>query len=268
MKRIITLTLVLFLTIPSMISHAEQPINLYLSGKLISDSGKIINQTTFVPLRLLIMHMGAKVDWKNSTKTVTVRYEQTAIQLTIGNKKVNKNGSEFTLRAAPKIINDKTMVPIRFISESFGSTVEWDGSSKSVYIDGRLESESDFEELLIQFVNRERRKRGLEPLIVDPELEKVAKVKSQNMFDFEYYGHNSVTFGTPFDMLDHYDISYTLFGENIAVGYETPKEVVEESMNSEDNRRNIVHDEFTHIGVGYVKGGKYKHYITLMFIKK
>lgn len=121
------------------------------------------------------------------------------------------------------------------------------------------------EEEVVRLVNVERAKEGLSPLTIDWELSRVAKYKSQDMHDKNYFSHTSPTYGSPFDMMKKFGISYTAAGENIAKGQKTAAEVVKAWMNSEGHRANIMSSKYTHIGVGYVADG---NYWTQMFIKK
>ncbi|MED3550692.1 SafA/ExsA family spore coat assembly protein [Cytobacillus praedii] len=124
------------------------------------------------------------------------------------------------------------------------------------------------EDQVVQLVNQERARYGLNPLKSNWELARVARYKSQDMIDRKYFDHNSPTYGTPFQMMKSFGISYRSAGENIAAGQSTPNEVVQAWMNSEGHRKNILSSTFTEIGVGYVKGGSYGHYWTQMFISK
>ncbi|XXM71070.1 SafA/ExsA family spore coat assembly protein [Lysinibacillus sphaericus] len=121
---------------------------------------------------------------------------------------------------------------------------------------------------VVKLVNAERVKAGLQPLKENWELSRVARYKSQDMIDKNYFSHTSPTYGSPFQMMKDFGISYQAAGENIAAGQRTPAEVVEAWMNSEGHRKNILSSTYTEIGVGYVKGGSYGHYWTQMFIKK
>ena len=85
-------------------------------------------------------------------------------------------------------------------------------------------------------------------------------MKNKNYFD-----HNSPTYGSPFDMMKSFGISYTSAGENIAMGQTTPEQVVQAWMDSQGHRENIMNPSFTQIGVGYVASG---NYWTQMFIGK
>ncbi|WP_082631736.1 SafA/ExsA family spore coat assembly protein [Cytobacillus praedii] len=124
------------------------------------------------------------------------------------------------------------------------------------------------EDQVVQLVNQERARYGLNPLKSNWELARVARYKSQDMIDRKYFDHNSPTYGTPFQMMKSFGISYRSAGENIAAGQSIPNEVVQAWMNSEGHRKNILSSTFTEIGVGYVKGGSYGHYWTQMFISK
>ncbi|PKG23415.1 CAP domain-containing protein, partial [Niallia nealsonii] len=124
---------------------------------------------------------------------------------------------------------------------------------------------SAFEKQVVELTNKERAKNGLSALTLDTELSKVARAKSQDMSKNNYFDHNSPTYGSPFDMMKQFGISYKAAGENIAKGQTTPEEVVKAWMNSEGHRANILSSKFTHIGVGYVENG---NYWTQQFIGK
>ncbi|AZQ48572.1 CAP domain-containing protein [Bacillus sp. GX] len=124
---------------------------------------------------------------------------------------------------------------------------------------------SEFEQRVVELTNAERTKQGLPALKIDTELSKVARIKSEDMQKNNYFDHNSPTYGSPFDMMKKFGISYTSAGENIAQGQRTPEEVVQAWMNSAGHRANILNNGFTHIGVGYVESG---NYWTQQFITK
>lgn len=124
---------------------------------------------------------------------------------------------------------------------------------------------SQFEQEVVALTNEERQKHGLEPLKVDWELSRVAQEKSRDMALNDYFSHNSPTYGSPFQMMQDWGISYTNAGENIAKGQRTPSEVVNAWMNSEGHRANILNEDFTHIGVGYYEKG---NHWTQQFIGK
>jgi uncharacterized YkwD family protein len=116
---------------------------------------------------------------------------------------------------------------------------------------------SAYEQKVVDLTNQERVKNGLSPLKVDVNLSKMAREKSRDMSANGYFSHTSPTYGSPFDMMKQYGITYRYAGENIAMGQRTPAEVVNAWMNSEGHRKNILSSNFTHIGVGYVAQGNY-----------
>ncbi len=126
-----------------------------------------------------------------------------------------------------------------------------------LYIPTTDSSVADYEKEVVRLVNVERSKQGLKPLASDWQLSRVARYKSQDMKDNGYFSHTSPTYGSPFEMMKSFGISYRTAGENIAKGQRTPAEVVNAWMNSTGHRANILNKSFTKIGVGYVKDGNY-----------
>ena len=120
-----------------------------------------------------------------------------------------------------------------------------------------------FEQEVIRLVNEQRVKNGLNPLTENWELSRVARYKSQDMVDNRYFSHTSPTYGSPFQMIRAFGISFRQAGENIAYGQRTPQAVVNAWMNSSGHRANILNASYTQIGVGYMAAG---NYWTQMFI--
>ncbi|WZL74161.1 CAP domain-containing protein [Clostridiaceae bacterium 35-E11] len=121
------------------------------------------------------------------------------------------------------------------------------------------------EEEMLRLLNGERTKNGLNPLKADMEITKVARLKSQDMIDKNYFSHNSPTYGSPFDMLKKFGVSYIYAGENLA-GNPSVQNAHESLMNSEGHRKNILNPNFTHIGIGIKEGSKYGKMCTQMFV--
>ena len=124
---------------------------------------------------------------------------------------------------------------------------------------------TQIERQAMELVNRIREQNGLKPLTISEDLSVKARVKAQDMKKQGYFSHNSPTYGTPFQMIKNFGISFRSAGENIARGYSTPQAVVNGWMNSSGHRANILNANYTHIGVGFVIGG---NYWTQMFIAK
>jgi len=111
-----------------------------------------------------------------------------------------------------------------------------------------------FDQQVLQIVNSERAKAGLSTLSMDSDLSNMALVKAQDMINNNYFDHTSPTYGSPFDMMKKFQITYKAAGENIAKGQPTPEQVMNDWMNSAGHRANILSSSFTHIGIGYFKG--------------
>lgn len=98
------------------------------------DNGHIL-----VPMRNICEGLGAEILWDGDTKSITAIKGKKLIRLTINNKTAYQNNIPIELDVPAKIVNGRTMVPIRFISEAFGATVEWDNDKKTVSIDDHTE---------------------------------------------------------------------------------------------------------------------------------
>ena len=87
-----------------------------------------------VPMRKIFEVLGASVDWSEETSTVTARKDKTEINLTIGSNVMLKNGKKIELDVPAKVMHDRTLVPIRAVSEGLGARVEWDEENQAVWI--------------------------------------------------------------------------------------------------------------------------------------
>ena len=111
-------------------------ISLYVNGNKIATTMDPIQLEgrVLVPAREVFTPMGAKVSWDAKAKQVTVAYKDTTMLLTVNQKEVWLNGKTVSLDVPAKIINDKVMIPVRFISEQLGFIVDWNGSNRQVSI--------------------------------------------------------------------------------------------------------------------------------------
>ena len=121
---------------------------------------------------------------------------------------------------------------------------------------------------MLDHINQERAKAGVAPLQMDTEVARVAQIKSQDMVDKNYFSHTSPTYGSPFDMMKSFGITYRAAGENIARN-STMLKAHTSLMNSEGHRNNILSSNYTHIGIGIVKNQSSAGItVTQMFIRK
>jgi hypothetical protein len=102
---------------------------------LSTDVAPIIEQgRTLVPLRAIFEALGATVEWNGESQTVTALKGNLSVILQIGNTTAEANGKQVELEVPPQILNGRTLVPVRFVSESLGASVGWDDASRSVLI--------------------------------------------------------------------------------------------------------------------------------------
>lgn len=118
---------------------------------------------------------------------------------------------------------------------------------------------------MLNLVNSERSKMGLRPLQADLKLTQVARLKSQDMIAKNYFSHTSPTYGSPFNMMKTYGITYRTAGENLA-GNGSVTGAHTSLMNSSGHRANILNSNYTHVGIGIVSGGRYGMMFTQMFV--
>ena len=95
----------------------------------------IEDDRTLVPMRFLFEQMGADVEWDQATRTATATMDGTTVAFSIDNTTAEVNGAAATMDVPARLINDKTMVPLRFLSEKMGYTVTWDEATRTAVIE-------------------------------------------------------------------------------------------------------------------------------------
>lgn len=156
----------------------------------------------------------------------------------------------------PQITNPAFIIPGQIINISYPSETPSDSNDNR-----SLELE------VIRLVNSEREKAGRTPLVENNKLSEIARTKSQDFINNNYFSHNSPIYGSPFDMLDSNGIKYTTAAENIASGQRGPMEVMRYWMNSPGHQANILNSTINQIGVGVAKDNNGTLYWTQMFIR-
>lgn len=113
-----------------------KPITVFYNGsKLTFDTVPVIEKgRVLVPMRTIFEALGAEVIWDGNSKSITSNKGETKIVLNVGSNKAMINDGSSTLEVPPKIVNGRTLVPLRFISESFGTEVLWDETKRRVSI--------------------------------------------------------------------------------------------------------------------------------------
>ncbi|WP_058485907.1 CAP domain-containing protein [Defluviitalea phaphyphila] len=122
------------------------------------------------------------------------------------------------------------------------------------------------EEIMLEYINNEREKEDLPPYVMDEDLLYIAKIKAKDMADNNYFSHVSPTYGSPFEMMKKFGISYSIAGENIA-GNTSVKNAHDAFMNSPGHRANILSKNYNKIGIGIVPDERYG-YIYVQIFKK
>ncbi len=121
------------------VPYNASPIVLKINNKTIDQSTLpmqpiIIDGTTLVPVREVFEALGAKVDYKDTSQEVFISYNKTLINMKINDLKYTVNGQSKSFSVPPKIINGKTMIPLRSVSEGMGLEVNWDGITRTINI--------------------------------------------------------------------------------------------------------------------------------------
>ena len=119
---------------------------------------------------------------------------------------------------------------------------------------------------VFNLINQQRSQNGLSPLKIDYEVQRVARIKAQDMVNNNYFSHTSPTYGSPF-MLNNFKVSYRTAGENIA-GNSSNSAAVTAWMNSSGHKANILNSSFNYTGIGVINGSKYGKIYVQMFIGK
>lgn len=124
---------------------------------------------------------------------------------------------------------------------------------------------SEDEQAVLNLVNKARADAGVGALSFDMDLMKVARLKAKDMVDNNYFSHQSPTYGSPFDMMRQFEISFKTAGENIA-GNQTVEGAFNAWMKSEGHRKNILNGNFNYTGIGIVESPTYGKVFVQMFI--
>ena len=151
---------------------------------------------------------------------------------------------------------------------STGTSTSESGTGDSDAQDSKVtQAEMTQAEAVLKLVNQERKKAGVSPLTLSDKLTSIANTKAKDMADKGYFSHNSPTYGSPFDMLKQFGVSYSYAGENIAAGQKSAEEVMNSWMNSSGHKANILNKNYTQLGVGFYRGGEYGTEWVQLFIK-
>ncbi|MEK0315470.1 stalk domain-containing protein [Cohnella sp. 56] len=254
-----------------------------------------------VPARAMLEAMGAKMNWNADTRLVTATMKAaqgggTVLRMKIGSPYVERTLTDASgrqtayvvkLDVAAQLLSDSTMIPLRASAELTGHALEWRAATKTAVIDtsGAPLKEADMtfkqyalsgdlfklsnEEIEVFFRTNDLRARHgkTKPLALSVPLSLVARLKSADMGEQDYFSHDSPTYGDPFEMMKSQSIKYRAAAENIAAGQRTPEAVVAGWENSPGHLANMLGD-YAQLGVGYAyyTDSDYRSYWTQQFI--
>lgn len=155
-----------------------------------------------------------------------------------------------------------TVTPAPTAGNTAGTNTGTKGGGTTAAGSGTMASD---ESRILQLVNAERAKTGAKALSSNSDCTKLARMKSQDMVDKNYFSHQSPTYGSPFDLLKSYNVSYMYAGENIAMN-QSADAAFKAWMNSEGHKKNILNPNFTELGVGIAPKGSGSYIYTQLFI--
>ena len=155
----------------------------------------------------------------------------------------------------------------KYIKPIYSNSGANNSSNNNSQSSSNNENMTNDEKEVFDLINKQRTNNGLKALKVDSEVQRVAKIKAQDMVNNNYFSHNSPTYGSPFDMLKSFKISYKTAGENIA-GNSSNSAAVTAWMNSSGHKANILNSSYNYTGIGVVSSPKYGKIYVQMFIGK
>jgi len=229
-------------------------------------------------IRIISDKANVKIGVSNDTPTITTQNKNSTLDV------ISQVGDWFAVKlpnnkvgfvpqedCKPIVVEDETPAPPSPQQATPQETTQGGSQGgttpKTPSANTNTASLSDAEQQMLKLVNEARAQNNVPPLKIDTELSNVARTKSQDMIDNNYFSHNSPKYGSPFDMMKSFGIKYVQAGENIA-GNQSVESAHNALMNSPGHRKNILNPEFTHIGIGIRKGGPYGNMFTQMFISK
>ena len=211
--------------------------------------------TGIVTAAALNVRQGPGTSYKIST--VVYKNEYIRIFAQIGDWYVIQTDKDYVGMVSKKYV--KLIYPTGGAADNQGNT----NTDQTPNANGLTADEQE----TLDLINKERAAAGLSALKIDSEVQNVARVKAQDMVDNNYFSHTSPTYGSPFDMMKSFGITYKAAGENIA-GNSSNSGAVNAWMNSEGHKANILSNNYNYTGLGVVSSPKYGKIYVQMFIGK
>lgn len=180
-----------------------------------------------------------------------------------------KVGSWYVIQTEGDLIGCVSTKYVRAInSKTYGNTGNNTNTSNGSNAGTKQDVSStpnELEKELLTLINKQRAAYGLSNLSFDTALQKTARAKAEDLVANNYFAHNSPTYGTPFEMMKSFGVTYKTAGENIA-GNSTLEGAVNAWMNSQGHRANILNNAYNLTGIGVVKSNTYGYVMVQMFV--
>ncbi len=155
------------------------------------------------------------------------------------------------------------LLAVTLTSSASASLAASDSSFAGHYTTASLSAQ---EQTAGNLLNSDRARYGLAPLVIDPELCRIARIKSQDMLNNQYFAHTSPTYGDVRSMLRQFGYAYTAAGENIA-HHATVEKAQAAFLSSPGHRKNILSSAYTRVGLGAAVDVKGYVYLTQIFVR-
>ena len=146
-------------------TYNKERVYLYVNSKQVENlplEPIILNDYTLVPARESFEKIGASVTWIKDTDQVQVVYKDMVVLMKINDNKATVNGQLFNMSIPPKLINSKTMIPVRFVSEAMGLTVNWDNNTRIINISEPIVQDTTTETTTITETTTQAQKADIE----------------------------------------------------------------------------------------------------------
>lgn len=134
-------------------TYNKERVYLYINSKPVENlplEPIILNDYTLVPARETFENIGAEVTWIKASEQVQIVYKDMVVLMKINDNNATVNGKLFKMDVPPRIINNKTMIPVRFASEAMGLTVDWNNDTRIINISEKLAQDTTTETTTIQ----------------------------------------------------------------------------------------------------------------------
>lgn len=231
MKKIVLLLALLIILTLSATVYADSIISLYIdNAKINCDvSPMLVNDRTLVPVRAVFDAFGAKISWNNDLKQAIIEGDR-KIVFTVGSNTAVVDGKRVFMDTSPIIVNDRCLVPIRFISETLGHSVSWNQEKKAVYITKKAPEKILSKITDISLANAD---------------------ENSNTFKIKYDGENQpnvfVLSSSNAIVMDFYDTEFTFSDGKVRIESELVNEI-----------RYARHDEYARVVIECTSAPKYK----------